>query len=68
MFVYCVAAANDKCLQYTDRVSPLMNHVETMAESFDISSAPMMAQMFGNAGVEHMRKYGAFPCCFDVLI
>jgi len=29
-----------------------------MADSFEISSAPMMAQMFGNAGVEHMRKYG----------
>jgi len=45
-------------VQYTDRVSPLTNHVETMADSFEISSAPMMAQMFGNAGVEHMRKYG----------
>jgi len=47
-------------VQYTDRVSPLMNHVETMAESFEISAAPMMAQMFGNAGVEHIRKYGLF--------
>ena len=47
-------------MQYTDRVSPLINHVETMAESFEISSAPMMAQMFGNAGVEHMRKHGVF--------
>jgi len=37
-----------------------MNHVETMAQSFDISAAPMMAQMFGNAGIEHMRKYGNF--------
>ena len=50
-------------MQYTDRVSPLINHVETMAESFEISSAPMMAQMFGNAGVEHMRKHGVFWFC-----
>jgi len=34
-----------------------------MAESFEISSAPMMAQMFGNAGVEHMRKHGVFWFC-----
>lgn len=47
-------------MQYADRVSPMMDHVVMMAESFDISAAPMMPQMFGNAGVEHMRKYGMF--------
>ena len=45
-------------MQYTDRVSPVMDHVKMMAESFEISAAPLMPQMFGNAGLEHMRKYG----------
>jgi len=47
-------------VQYTDRVTPMINHIETMAELFEISSAPLTAQMFGNAGIEHMRKYGEF--------
>lgn len=29
-----------------------------MSNQFDITGAPMTAQMFGNAGIEHMRKYG----------
>ena len=35
-------------------------HVLTMAEQFDISAAPMAPQMFGNAGLEHMQKYGMY--------
>ena len=45
-------------LQYHDRTSPMMKHVEMMSEVFEIGAAPLMPQMFGNAGVEHMRKYG----------
>jgi len=45
-------------VQYHDRVSPMMKHVETMAEVFQISGAPIAPQMFGNAGIEHMKKYG----------
>lgn len=36
-------------------------HVELMAEKFEITGAPMTAQMFGNAGIEHMQKYGTKP-------
>lgn len=32
-----------------------------MAEKFEITGAPMTAQMFGNAGIEHMQKYGTKP-------
>jgi sterol carrier protein 2 len=48
-------------LKYTDRISPMDKHVQTMAESFDISAAPLIPQMFGNAGIEHMKKYGTKP-------
>lgn len=33
-------------------------HIEIMSKHFDITGAPITAQMFGNAGLEHMRKYG----------
>lgn len=36
-------------------------HIEIMSREFDITAAPMTAQLFGNAGIEHMRKYGTKP-------
>lgn len=32
-----------------------------MSKSFAFTSAPLNPQLFGNAGVEHMRKYGTKP-------
>jgi len=55
-------------VQFTDRVSPMMNHVLTMAQCHEITAAPLMPQMFGNAGVEHMRKYGIFHFLAMILI
>lgn len=36
-------------------------HVEAMSEISEITGAPITAQMFGNAGEEHMKKYGTKP-------
>lgn len=36
-------------------------HIEIMSKFYEISGAPITAQMFGNAGIEHMRKYGSRP-------
>lgn len=47
--------------KFMDRTIPLDNHVGTMSEINDITPAPMSAQMFGNAGLEHMKKYGTKP-------
>lgn len=33
-------------------------HVEVMLESRGFETGPVAAQMFGNAGREHMEKYG----------
>lgn len=44
-----------------DRTNPLDKHIEVMAELADITPAPLTAQMFGNAGIEHMKKYGTRP-------
>jgi len=36
-------------------------HVETMADIAGINASPITAQMFGNAGREHMEKFGTKP-------
>lgn len=47
--------------KYFDRANPMEKHITVMSELTEISSAPMAAQIFGNAGKEHMRKYGTKP-------
>lgn len=36
-------------------------HLESMSNVHDITASPITAQMFGNAGVEHMKLYGTTP-------
>lgn len=35
-------------------------HMEVMINRYGLEAAPAAPQMFGNAGKEHMEKYGAF--------
>jgi acetyl-CoA acetyltransferase len=42
-----------------DRPNPLGLHVNTMIETQGFTAAPPAAQMFGGAGREYSRKYGA---------
>ena len=46
-------------IKYTDRTTPMDKHFKMMIEErgFD-AKAPGAPQMFGNAGIEHMEKYG----------
>lgn len=46
---------------FNDRANPIEGHVTAMAELEGFSPAPPAAQLFGNAGREHMRKYGTKP-------
>jgi acetyl-CoA acetyltransferase len=41
------------------RAHPMDRHVQTMQSKFPIARAPINPQMFGNAGREHMAKYGS---------
>ncbi|XP_041982295.1 sterol carrier protein 2 [Aricia agestis] len=43
---------------YTDRTNPMDKLTLKMSELADLAGAPMTAQYFGNAGIEHMKKYG----------
>jgi len=44
--------------KYQDRTNPMDKHVEVMIDAVGFSKAPVAPQMFGNAGREHMQKYG----------
>ena len=47
--------------QYGDREQPLMRHLAALAGLYELTAAPMAAQMFADAGREHMAKYGTTP-------
>lgn len=47
--------------KFFDRTNPLDKHVTAMADIAGINDSPMAAQLFGNAGIEHMKKYGTKP-------
>ncbi|MBI1785088.1 lipid-transfer protein [Candidatus Sumerlaeota bacterium] len=44
--------------KYTDRINPLDRHAQVMVSARGFAPAPPAPQMFGNAGREHMEKYG----------
>ncbi|XP_056020038.1 sterol carrier protein 2-like isoform X3 [Ostrea edulis] len=46
---------------YTDRTNPMDKHMEVMMNAHGLDKGPITAQMFGNAGREHMEKYGTQP-------
>ncbi|TOF82046.1 lipid-transfer protein, partial [Vibrio parahaemolyticus] len=47
--------------KFNDRENPIEKHVLCLANMAEIERAPMTAQLFGNAGIEHMKKYGTTP-------
>jgi acetyl-CoA acetyltransferase len=46
---------------FMDRTVPMDKHVLQMMELRGFTGAPPAAQMFGNAGREHMERYGTTP-------
>lgn len=64
----CVLAAGFEKMErgslsskFMDRTNPMDKHVTVMADLVGLNEAPITAQMFGNAGIEHMKKYGTKP-------
>ncbi|EDO40559.1 predicted protein [Nematostella vectensis] len=47
--------------KFSDRTNPMDKHLETMMNNYELAAAPITPQMFGNAGKEHMQKYGTKP-------
>ena len=48
-------------VKYTDRTNALDKHAIRMFEIRDPEASPPAPQMFGNAGRDHMEKYGSNP-------
>ena len=48
-------------IKYTDRTNPIDKHAMAMFEVREPEQSPPAPQMFGNAGREHMEKYGSEP-------
>jgi acetyl-CoA acyltransferase len=48
-------------VKYTDRTNALDKHAMRMFEIRDPEASPPAPQMFGNAGRDHMQKYGSTP-------
>jgi acetyl-CoA acetyltransferase len=46
---------------FDDRVMPLDKHYTKMGEVMGFEPSPPAPQIFGNAGREHMRRYGTTP-------
>jgi acetyl-CoA acetyltransferase len=46
-------------VKYTDRTNPMDKHMMRMFEVRDPEQSPFAPQMFGNAGRDHMDKYGS---------
>ena len=48
-------------IKYTDRTPALDRHATRMFALRDAEDSPMAPQMFGNAGRDHMERYGSKP-------
>jgi len=48
-------------VKYTDRTNPIDKHAMAMFAVREPEQSPPAPQMFGNAGREHMEKYGSNP-------
>jgi acetyl-CoA acetyltransferase len=48
-------------VKYTDRTNPIDKHAMAMFEVREPEQSPPAPQMFGNAGREHMERYGSNP-------
>ena len=52
---------------YTDRTNPLDRHVMSILQRYPYEQTPVAPQMFGNAGREHMERYGSTPEHFAMV-
>ncbi|XP_011167719.1 non-specific lipid-transfer protein [Solenopsis invicta] len=48
-------------VKYSDRTNPMDKHFMLMAEIGSFGQGPPVPQLFSNAGIEHMKKYGTKP-------
>jgi len=54
-------------IKYNDRTNPMDKHFGLMVELRGFAQAPAAPQIFGNAGREHMDRYGTKPEQFAMI-
>jgi sterol carrier protein 2 len=54
-------------IKYNDRTNPMDKHFGLMVELRGFAQAPAAPQIFGNAGREHMDRYGTKPEHFAMI-
>ncbi|KAK7075636.1 sterol carrier protein 2, partial [Halocaridina rubra] len=47
--------------KYLDRENPVEKHVIALSNVVDLDASPITPQLFGSAGIEHIKKYGSTP-------
>jgi sterol carrier protein 2 len=47
--------------KFMDRINPMDRHVDAMVKLRGFEASPVAPQIFGNAGREHMERYGTKP-------
>jgi len=52
---------------FDDRSNPMEKFMDVMNDTRGFSAGPPAAQLFGNAGVEHMEKYGTTERHFAMI-
>ncbi|KAI8830834.1 thiolase-like protein [Chytridium lagenaria] len=52
---------------WNDRTNPMDKSVEQMIELRGFDAAPFAPQIFANAGIEYMEKYGGNTDAFDII-
>jgi acetyl-CoA acetyltransferase len=54
-------------MKWMDRRPPMSKHLSQMIELRPFTASPPAAQVFGNAGREHMERYGSTPEQFAMI-
>jgi acetyl-CoA acetyltransferase len=52
---------------FTDRTNPLGRHLDAITTRYPLEGTPMAPMMFGNAGREHMERFGSTPEHFAMV-
>jgi sterol carrier protein 2 len=60
-------AAGSLSAAWNDRTNPIDQIVHVMSELRGVENAPLTPQIFANAGIEYLEKYGGNPDAFDLI-
>lgn len=60
-------AAGSLSSSWNDRTNPIDQIVQVMSDLRGVENAPLTPQIFANAGIEYLEKYGGNPQVFNLI-